>query len=115
MDTTSADYLLDRPLPPTEKVYRERGIVAATFLGGPLAGGYMLAMNFKAFNEPTKARWAIAGSVAFTLTLCCVLIFAPSLSRVPSRLITLAYTGIMWMIAHQLQYERLTRISRPAA
>jgi hypothetical protein len=47
---------------PAQKIYSEKNIWRATFLGGPLVAGYLLAENFKAFNEPEKVRktWIIA-------------------------------------------------------
>jgi hypothetical protein len=41
---------------PTKKIYKENSIYAGTFLGGPLVSGYLIAENFKAFNEPKKAK-----------------------------------------------------------
>ena len=49
---------MQEPLFPStvsQKLYNERAILIATFLGGPLAGGFLLAQNFNAFNEPGKA------------------------------------------------------------
>ena len=41
---------------PTQKIYKNRAIEIATFLGGPLVAGYLIAENFKAFNEPDKSK-----------------------------------------------------------
>ncbi|MEJ5055640.1 hypothetical protein [Sphingobacterium sp. MYb382] len=37
---------------PAYKIYSDSAITLGTFLGGPLAAGYMMAANFKAFNQP---------------------------------------------------------------
>ena len=34
------------PITQTPKIYNERAIWAGTFIGGPLAGGYLIAENF---------------------------------------------------------------------
>jgi len=34
---------------PTEKIYKDRAIGVGTFLGGPLAAGYLIAENLKSF------------------------------------------------------------------
>lgn len=81
----------------THKLYNERAILIATFVGGPLAGGYLLARNFGTFNEPAKAgkTWIVtigvmlllAGSafvpaadaipgVVYSLLFCCTAHFA---------------------------------------
>lgn len=38
------------------RVYRESSIQMATFLGGPVVGGYMIAQNFKAFDQHGKVQ-----------------------------------------------------------
>lgn len=40
----------------TQKIYRDKAIWVGTFLGGPLAAGYLIAENFKAFNDPAKVK-----------------------------------------------------------
>ena len=107
MDDASARTLLDGPLPPSERVYRVGGIIAATFLGGPLAGGYMLAMNFKAFGEQTKARWSLAATFVFAIALCFLVVFVPAFARLPRQLVPLTYSGIVWLVAHHFQHERI--------
>ena len=56
------------------KLYSKRGIMIATLIGGPLAGGYLLAKNLKIVNQHKKTGqiWAIAtaallGLVAFAI------------------------------------------------
>lgn len=41
---------------PTGKIYKDKTIYIATFLGRPLVAGYLIANNFKVFNEPTKVK-----------------------------------------------------------
>ncbi|MGC4058631.1 MAG: hypothetical protein QM743_11005 [Chitinophagaceae bacterium] len=45
--------------------------MVVTFLGGPLAGGYLIAENFRTFGEPQKARitWAITIIAALLLMI----------------------------------------------
>ena len=38
----------------TERIYRDKELALASFLGGPLAIGYLIAENFKASNSVTK-------------------------------------------------------------
>jgi hypothetical protein len=38
------------------KLYSSKAISGATFLGGPLAAGYLIGENFKAINKPTEGR-----------------------------------------------------------
>ncbi|HEX5552072.1 MAG TPA: hypothetical protein VFX43_02405 [Chitinophagaceae bacterium] len=40
----------------TGKIYINKAIYVATYLGGPLVAGYLISSNFKVFNEPGKAK-----------------------------------------------------------
>jgi hypothetical protein len=44
------------------KLYSKRGVMIGTLLGGPLAGGYLLAKNFKTIEKSEKSAqaWTIA-------------------------------------------------------
>jgi len=41
---------------PSGKVYRDKTIYVGTFLGGPLVAGYLIAQNFKTFNEQDNIK-----------------------------------------------------------
>jgi hypothetical protein len=45
---------------PAYPLYSSGQIAAATFLGGTIAGGWLLALNYKRLGEPRRARAAIA-------------------------------------------------------
>ena len=79
----------------TEKLYNERAILIGTFVGGPLAGGYLLARNFAALNEPAKAgkTWMIVIGV---LLLLAGLVFIPAMDAVPS----IVYSFVFCFAAH---------------
>jgi hypothetical protein len=44
-------------------MYSPRQVALATFLGGPLGGGWLMAVNYKRLGEPAKMRRAIVLSV----------------------------------------------------
>jgi hypothetical protein len=50
-------------------IYSPGQVAAATFLGSPLAGGWLLALNYQRFGEPRKARVAFGLCVAGTAAL----------------------------------------------
>lgn len=56
-------------LPPLRenKLYEESSIQIATFLGGPIAGGYLIAENFKSLGQINKVRttWIFASLLTF--------------------------------------------------
>jgi hypothetical protein len=78
---------------PTEsrKVYSARKICTGSYLGGPLAAGYMLTENFKALGE----RGKIFNTWVVTVTLTVLILLMPLLlnvERVPGLLVPLIYT-----------------------
>lgn len=91
------------------KLYSSAAISGATFLGGPLAAGYMVSENFKALNEPDKGRTALIIGILTTIVLFGGLFFLPEkiIDKIPSQLIPLVYTGIIWGIVEWLQGDVL--------
>lgn len=79
----------------THKLYNERAILIATFVGGPLAGGYLLSRNFGALNEPAKASrtWIISIGV---LLLLAGSSFLPAADKIPA----VVYSFACCMTAH---------------
>lgn len=59
------------------KIYSEKVIYASTFLGGPLVTGYMLAENFKVFNQREKVlpTWIVV--VLWTILILTIAYFMP--------------------------------------
>lgn len=85
------------------KVFTPKHIFLATFFGGPLATGYMLANNYKALgqNEYVKHCW-IATALFYTL-LITVLLLIPEDTKMPNFIIPLLYSwGARWL-AEKLQ------------
>lgn len=63
--------ILDEHTPAyTGKIYKPSSITWASIFGGPLAGTYMVAYNYKAFNQPDYAnRTMILGGAVFLLII----------------------------------------------
>jgi hypothetical protein len=53
----------------TKKIYTDRLIWAGTFLGGPLVAGYLIAENFKVFNEPNKVKLTWIYAIIATIVI----------------------------------------------
>src|SRR6185312_10100567 len=92
---------------PTYKVYKEKGIWAGSFLGGPLVAGYLIAENFKAFGDKNKARntWII--TVVSTIVLFALLLFVPFISKLPAPLFPLVYTAIAYALVIRYQKQKI--------
>lgn len=79
----------------------------ASFIGGPLAGGYVLASNFKLFSEPGKVRVTVISTMVFTVVLFWSLFLLPEVSPVPEHLIPIIYTATF---AALMKYHQGARI-----
>ena len=92
---------------PTEKIYKDRQIWAGTMLGGPIAAGYLIAENFKAFGEADKARktWIIA--IIATIFIFGISFFAPYVDRIPNLFFVLVYTAIAYALFQLYQGEKV--------
>ncbi|MGY5848562.1 hypothetical protein ACW6QP_14225 [Salegentibacter sp. HM20] len=87
------------------KFYSARTIGGATFLGGPLAAGYMIGKNFTAIGKPDQARNSLIIGFVSTLLLFTGIYLTPEdiIDKIPGQLIPLAYTGIIWGIVEWKQ------------
>lgn len=81
----------------TNKFYTERAILIATFIGGPLAGGFLIAQNFGALRQPAKKNltWFITLSV---LLLVFGSVLVPAFDALPG----IAYSLVFCLSAHYL-------------
>jgi hypothetical protein len=80
----------------TKKLYRENDILIGTFLGGPLAGGYLLAQNFKALHKPSSyvTRTWLGTLAVFLVAALSSLV--PVLDNLP----TFVYSFVFCLTAH---------------
>jgi hypothetical protein len=92
---------------PTHKIYKDRAIWVGTFLGGPLAAGYLIAENFKAFNETKKAKttWIIA--IIATIVIFGGVFLIPENVKIPNQIIPLIYTGIAFYCVQHYQGQKI--------
>ena len=85
------------PSTTTQKFYTERAILIATFIGGPLAGGFLIAQNFGAFCQPAKKSltWVITIGVL-------LLVFGSAVVPAFDALPGFAYSIVFCLSAHFL-------------
>lgn len=86
-----------------QKIYKIKVIQVATFVGGPLVAGYLLAENYKAFNEQGKAKITWVYSIIATIGILGGAFLIPDSSKIPSIIIPLIYSWLTYLIAQQLQ------------
>ncbi len=84
-----------------EKIYKENFIWAGTFLGGPLAAGYFIAENYKAFGQPENARKTWIYAIVVSIIIFGSVIMIPESVKIPNQVIPLIYTLItMYLVKH---------------
>lgn len=92
------------------KLYSQRAIVLATFIGGPLAAGYLIRQNYLSLNKPKQAIQALLSGVIATIVLFAAIFMIPEaiLDKIPSIVIPAIYTVIVYVIVEQLQGKILS-------
>jgi hypothetical protein len=93
--------------PPEYKLYRDRAIYLATFLGGPLVAGYLIGENYRNLGEKNLV-WR-SWIYAFIAT---VLIFAmatrlPETTHHTSYIIPILYAAMTQYLVKRLQRPQL--------
>jgi len=92
------------------KFFSYRSIGLATYLGGPLAGGILISLNFKRLEEIQKGIWTIIFSLLATVILVIALIKIPEhiIDKIPNFLIPAVYTPIVVYLAKLFQDEKIS-------
>lgn len=81
-------------------MYGADQVCFATFLGGPVGGGWLMALNYKRLGEPAKAHLATGFSVLAMAALVAIGLAIPSQ---PTLLLWCVPTFVMWRLAQSLQ------------
>jgi hypothetical protein len=94
------------PVLPLPRLYTRASIVIATLLTGPLAGGYMIADNFKRLNDPKRARitWVIT-----TITFAAIVVISIFFERLPNYVLPLVYTILTSRLVTHFQHNAIER------
>lgn len=93
---------------PKQRIYKERAIWVGTFLGGPLAAGYLIAENFKAFNETDKARKTWIYAIIATIVIFGGIFLIPDNTKIPNQIIPLIYTVIAYYLVQHFQGQNIS-------
>jgi len=88
---------------PSQKIYKETPIRIATFLGGPLVAGYLIAQNYKAFNDPDKAKRTWLFTVIGTVVIFAAAFLLPIPPNGSRIIIPLIYSYITFFLVKQYQ------------
>jgi hypothetical protein len=91
------------PPKPAGKVYTDRHLYLASFLGGPLAIGYLFSKNYKVFNDDKKAMYTWVVTIIFSVLLLVLIFSLPEERGSADRFIPIIYTAIAVFIFKVLQ------------
>jgi len=86
-----------------KRVYKDNRIWLGSYLGGPLVAGYLIAENFKAFNETDRAKKTWIFTIIGTIIIFGGIFLIPEhiIEAIPRYLIPLTYTAIAYgFVAH---------------
>lgn len=91
---------------PTKNVtfYSQKAIGIATFIGGPMAAGYLIRENYFALNKPDNGNKAFLISIIATFILFGGIFIIPDniIEKIPNQILPLAYTGIIYLIVEKI-------------
>lgn len=85
------------------QLFKISGIGLATFFATTLAGGILIAMNFKRLGKEAKAKNAIIYSIIATIAIFFIAFIIPEDMNIPNTVFTVVQVVVMVQLAKQLQ------------
>lgn len=92
---------------PAEKIYSEKAIAVATFMGGPLVAGYLMSENFKVFGEISKVKKTWIISILSTIVVFGLIFSIPESVNIPNVVFPLIYLGIVSYLTKIYQQKNI--------
>ncbi len=85
------------------ELYSQRSIGIATFLGGPLAAGYLICENCKNLDQPDNGKKAFVLGVVSTILLFVGIFSIPdsTIDSIPNQLFPAIYTAVILLLVHK--------------
>ena len=87
------------------KLYSDNAIRVATFLGGPLVAGYLIAENYKQLGEADKIKLTWLYSVLATIVVFVIAFLLPD--STPAPLLPIGYTVAAYYLVQKLQGAKI--------
>lgn len=93
----------------SQKIFTNKAILAATFFGGPIAAGFLISKNYKAFGNDNASRNSIFIGILSTIILFASIFMLPEniIDIFPQQLIPLIYTAIIAGLVEKLQGQKI--------
>lgn len=100
-DNITQDNLIQENPTLAVRFYSTLAIGMATFLGGPLIGGYLIRENYRVLGEEQKGKQALLWGIVATILVFGVLVALPSTvsDRIPNSVLPAIFAGIVsWIV-----------------
>jgi hypothetical protein len=93
------------------KFYSQKAIGIATFIGGPLAAGYLIRENYLTLNKPDEGKKSLIIGIISTIILFGGIFMIPEsiMDKVPNQILPLIYTGIIYLIVEKIHGQILNK------
>lgn len=93
------------------KFYSQKTIAITTFLGGPLAAGYLIRENYLSLDEPKNGRNALLIGIVSTILLFVIIFSIPEsiMAHVPNQIIPIIYTAIIFAVVEKIHGKILNQ------
>lgn len=85
------------------KIYTDKSVLIGTFLGGPLAGGYLIAENFKTLNQNDKVKKVWIITIITLLVIALLALIFPESKYIPKSIIPAMYSSLAYSVVKSLQ------------
>ena len=86
------------------KFYSQKAIGIATFIGGPLAAGYLIRENYLSLDKPDEGKKSLIIGIVSTVLLFTGIFMIPEsiMDKVPNQILPAIYTGIIYLIVEKI-------------
>ena len=91
--------------PPAYKLYSIGEIGVCSYIGGPLAGCYLMSVNFKSLNNEEFAKNSLRIGITSSALIFAGILMVPEnmMNMIPNFLIPLIYTSVITGYSQKLQ------------
>ena len=91
-----------------KKIYTGNAVWFGSMLGGPLVAGYLIAENFKAFKEISKAKKTWIYTILATIVIFSTAPLIPNDLNIPKLSIPFLYTAIAYLFVKHFQSKNIS-------
>jgi len=93
------------------KFYSQKAIGIATFIGGPLAAGYLVRENYLSLNNSDEGKKSLFIGIISTILLFTGIFMVPEsiMDKVPNQILPAIYTGIIYLIVEKIHGKILNQ------